>query len=213
MPSQTQWYQIVARYAPHTLAHIFFGHTHEDQFSVFYSNNGTSRNTSDALATAFMAPSITPSNNVNPAYRIYEVDPVSYEVVDYHEFFSPVQDFATLSTTGPTWRHLYSAREAYSNFSASAAAGTYAGGAPLTPNGTWPASAPLNGSFWAALTDEMEARPELVQTFTRFQGRDSPRSPPCTSEECVKAKICYMRSGSAILGKECIQGYGSVQSG
>jgi len=29
------FYQIVDRFAPHVIANIFFGHTHEDQFSIF----------------------------------------------------------------------------------------------------------------------------------------------------------------------------------
>lgn len=72
-------------------------------------------------------------------------------------------------------------------------------------------TAPLNGTFFAALTDEMTSRPELVQTFTVYQGRNSSRSPACVSADCVKAKICYMRSGSAILGKQCPPGFASVQ--
>jgi len=56
----------------------------------------------------------------------------------------------------------------------------------------------------------MEHNPALVQTFTTFQGKSSIRSPPCTTPQCVKAKICYMRSASAPIGKGCIQGLGSV---
>lgn len=203
------FYAIVDRFAPHVIAHIFFGHTHEDQFNVFYANNGTSKTAEQAKAVSFMAPSITPGNNVNPALRIMEVDATTYEVMDYHQFYTAVPTFPDLprGNHGPVWEFLYSAREAYGNFTAS----NYNSSHPVE-GGLWPENAPLNATFWAKLTEEMGVRKELVQQFTVFQGRNSPRSPNCTSDECVTAKICYMQSGSAVLGKECVQGYGSVQS-
>ncbi|KAN0061561.1 hypothetical protein ACQY0O_006408 [Thecaphora frezii] len=195
------FYQIVDRFAPHTIAHVFFGHTHEDQFNLFYTNNGTDTSVDKARMVSFMAPSVTPGNNVNPALRIMEVDPETYELMDWHQFYADVDEFADLEMGGhgPVFRHLYSAREAYGNFEAQ-------------DQTTWPAEAPLNATFWAKLTVEMEKRPELVQTFTVNQGRNSKRSPQCTDTACVAAKICYMRSGSAIIGKKCPRGYGSVQS-
>lgn len=40
MPNPTNlFYQIVERYSPHVIANVFFGHTHEDQFEIFYANN------------------------------------------------------------------------------------------------------------------------------------------------------------------------------
>ena len=210
------FYHIVSRYS-HTIAHIFFGHTHEDQFQVFYNvTNGNStsanRNTQDAVASAFLGPSLTPLTNVQPSLRIYEVDPETYEVMDYHQYFTPVTAFQNLTDQGPIWHELYTARATYGNFSASAAANKYVAGVPLD-NGVWPASAPLNASFWAALTDEMEVRPELVELHNLYQGRNSPRSPSCDTQECQAAKVCYMRSGSSSLGRACPKGYGSVQSG
>ncbi|WFD00866.1 hypothetical protein MYAM1_003621 [Malassezia yamatoensis] len=210
------FYHIVSRFS-HTIAHIFFGHTHEDEFQVFYNvTNGNStsasRKTQDAVANAFLGPSLTPSQNVQPSLRVYEVDPETYEVMDYQQYFTPISEFANLTQTGPTWHLLYSARDTYSNFSASQAANKYMGGVALD-NGQWPASAPLNGTFWAAVTDEMESRPDLVQLHNLYQGRNSPRSPSCDTTECQAAKVCYMRSGSSSLGRACAKGYGSIQSG
>lgn len=203
------FYQIVDRFAPHVIAHIFFGHTHEDQFNLFYANNGTSKAAQAAKAVSFMAPSITPGNNVNPALRIMHVNATTYEVMDYHQYYTPVPTFPDLPGTphGPVFEYLYSARAAYGNFTASDGNSSH----PVA-GGIWPENAPLNATFWAKLTEEMAVRKELVQQFTVFQGRNSPRSPKCQTDDCVKAKICYMQSGSAILGKQCKQGYGSVQS-
>lgn len=204
------FYQVVDRFAPHVVAHIFFGHTHEDQFNIFYANNGTSKAAGFAKAVSFMAPSVTPGNNVNPALRIMHVNASTYEVMDYHQFYTPVPTFANLASTshGPVYEYLYSARSAYSNFSASDANSSHSIGG----DAIWPSNVPLNATFWAKLTEEMAVRKHLVQQFTVYQGRNSPKSPECTTDDCVSAKICYMQSGSAILGKQCKQGFGSVQS-
>lgn len=222
LPNPTNlFYQIVDHYSPRTIAHIFFGHTHEDQFNVFFGNNATERTTKHAKAVSFMAPSVTPGTNVNPALRLYTVDPETYEVMDYDQYYTQVPDFRGVLETGhgPEWKLLYSARGTYGNFSASATvrdggeATVGNGTVPVQRNKTWPASAPLNATFWSAVTDEMTARPSLVSdVFHVFQGRNSSKTAACNAS-CVAASICYMRSGSAPLGQLCPQGFGSVQGG
>ena len=104
---------------------------------------------------------------------MYSVDPLTFDVYDYDQYYTQAGDFQGLvdnkAKHGPIWRHLYSAREAFSDMHASVQRNKYKAGVAL--NGThWPAHAPLNGSFWAALTDEMEARPSLVKYFSELQG-------------------------------------------
>lgn len=48
----------------------FFGHTHADEYEVFYDTKNISR----AINIAYIAPSLTPWEYVNPGYRIYYVD-------------------------------------------------------------------------------------------------------------------------------------------
>lgn len=53
----------------------------------------------------------------------------------------------------------------------------------------------------------------VEQTFNNFQGKQSVRTTPCNTTECINAKICYMRSGSASIAvQNCQSGFGSVQS-
>jgi hypothetical protein len=53
----------------------------------------------------------------------------------------------------------------------------------------------------------------VEQTFTNFQGKQSVHTTPCNTTQCVNAKICYMRSGSASIAlQNCQSGFGSVQS-
>ena len=208
-------YHIVSRFS-HTIAHSFFGHKHEDMFHVWYesqsgNSSSVSRKTQNARAMAFIGPSITPLHNVNPSLRVYHVDPETYEVMDYSQYYTQLYNFEKLNKTGPVWELLYKARDTYSNFSMSEKQGKYTAPVRLE-NGTWPKSAPLNASFWAALTDEMEVRPELIQLHQLYQGRNSPKSPACDTKECYEAKLCYMRSASSNLGRHCPSGFGSVQS-
>lgn len=182
------FYQIVDRYSPHVIANIFFGHTHEDQIMIYYANNGTVQNAALAQTTGWMGPSLVPGTNMNSGYRMYEVDTGNFEIFEAHTFYADVNTFASLNATGPTFKYEYSTRDAYGD-----AIG-------------WPEEAPLNATFWHQVTVAMEKNRTLVETFNTYQGKSSIRSPNCTSEICAKAKVCYMRSGSATLGRQCPQG-------
>ncbi|KAL4399744.1 phosphoric diester hydrolase [Malassezia pachydermatis] len=108
------FFQIVSRFAPHTVAAIFFGHTHQDHFSVFYrATSGTSaearRSTRDAVSMSLMAPSITPETNVNPSFRVYHVDPLTYDIYDWDQYYTNMDDLRD-ATSVPAWYHLYNAR-------------------------------------------------------------------------------------------------------
>ncbi|TFK41947.1 Metallo-dependent phosphatase-like protein [Crucibulum laeve] len=191
------FYQIVDRFSPHVIANIFFGHTHEDQLSIFYANNATTRNADTAGAVAWIGPSITPLTNLNSGFRVYEVDSATFEVMDAHTWKSDVSTFPALDSqiqVGPSYAYEYSTRATY--------------GGNVT---SWGANDPLNATWWHHVTEAMEADPSLVTTFNTFQGKSSVQTKPCTGD-CITAKICYIRSGSASIGQNCQQGFGSVQS-
>lgn len=188
------FYQIVDRYSPHVIANTFWGHTHEDQIMIYYSNNGTVMNSSTAQTPGWIGPSVTPLTNLNSGFRMYEVDTGSFDVYEAYTFYSDVNAYSALSSTGPTYQFEYSTRDAYA------------------PSVDWPEDAPLNATFWHGLTEAMEKNRTLVTTFNIYQGKSSIMSPNCTSDACAAAKICYMRSGSASIGKNCPQGFDSVQS-
>ncbi|RDX52009.1 sphingomyelin phosphodiesterase [Lentinus brumalis] len=191
------FYQIVDRFSPHVIKAIFWGHTHEDQVMIYYANNATSISAQTAGAVGWIGPSITPLTNLNSGFRVYEVDSGTFEIVDAHTWKSDVNTFPQLDGQlefGPTYEYEYSTREAY--------------GASIS---SWGPNDPLNATWWHHVTEAMEANSTLVTVFNTFQGKSSVRSPACAGD-CVKAKICYIRSGSAPIAKQnCIQGFGSVQ--
>lgn len=49
---------------------LFFGHTHFDEFELFYDTEDLGR----AVGVAYIGPSVTPYYDLNPGYRIYYVD-------------------------------------------------------------------------------------------------------------------------------------------
>ncbi|KAI0027960.1 sphingomyelin phosphodiesterase [Vararia minispora EC-137] len=191
------FYQIVDRYSPHVIANIFWGHTHEDEHSIFYTNNATNISAETAVSQAWIAPSITPLTNLNSGFRMYLVDSGTFDIIDAHTWRSDVNAFSQLdgqTKFGPTYVYEYSTREAY--------------GANITG---WGASDPLNATWWHLVTEQMEANPDLITTFNTFQGKQSVLSTTCTGQ-CATARVCYMRSGSAAIAfQNCPSGFGSVQ--
>lgn len=190
------FYQIVDRYSPHVIANIFFGHTHEDEQMIYYANNATVQSLDTALTPGWIGPSVTPLTNVNSGFRMYEVDTGNFEIYEAYTWYADVNSFPSLNNTnrGPTFKFEYSTREAYG------------------PAAGWPDDAPLNATFWHAVTEAMEKDISLVSQFNTYEGKSSIKTPNCTSAACAAAKICYIRSGSTALGQACPQGYGSVQS-
>ncbi|KAF8560146.1 sphingomyelin phosphodiesterase [Imleria badia] len=190
------FYQIVDRFSPHVIANIFWGHSHEDQLSIFYTNNATVMNTDTAQTLSWTGPSVTPLTNLNTGFRVYEIDSATFEVLDAYTYKTPVDTFSALDSQiqyGPTFELEYSTRETYG------------------ANIPWSNNDPLNATWWQLVTEQMAVNSTLVEIFNTYQGKSSILTPPCTGE-CVTARICYIRSGSAsIATQNCQKGYGSVQ--
>ncbi|CAF3614912.1 unnamed protein product [Rotaria sordida] len=76
------FYKIVNRYE-NTIAGQFYGHTHYDEFLMFYDEIDQKR----PVSMAYMGPSLTTSSYLNPGYRIYSIDGEysgsSYWVLDH----------------------------------------------------------------------------------------------------------------------------------
>jgi len=53
-----------------TITSQFFGHTHFDEYELFYDTQDLGR----AVSVAYVGPSVTPYYDLNPGYRIYYVD-------------------------------------------------------------------------------------------------------------------------------------------
>ncbi|KAL1933027.1 hypothetical protein VTP01DRAFT_8705 [Rhizomucor pusillus] len=167
--------QIIERYTPHVIAGQFFGHTHKDEFQVFYRSG--SQKAEDAISMAYVAPSITPFLNLNPGFRLYKVDRETFEVVDSLTYVADL-DQASEWVDGPNWHLEYSAREAYnSSF------------APVKDSFT-----PLTPAWWHNVSVSMELDDKMFSKYWSFRSKSAPVAREC-DEDCRNTTICAVRAG------------------
>ncbi|XP_004076363.2 sphingomyelin phosphodiesterase [Oryzias latipes] len=111
------YYHIINRYES-TVTGQFFGHTHLDEFQMFYDEETMTR----AVGVAFVAPSVTTYVNLNPGYRVYIVDGnykgSSRLVLDHATYILNLTEVNRPEVLGnpvkdPKWTLLYRATEAY----------------------------------------------------------------------------------------------------
>ncbi|KAJ8105612.1 hypothetical protein ONZ43_g7360 [Nemania bipapillata] len=175
--------QIVNRYEA-TIAALFFGHTHLDQFEISYSNY-SQRTSDNAVAVSYIGPSMTPTSG-HPAFRVYDVDPVTFGVLDVTTYIANMSDPAFRGAGGPVWTKYYSAREAYGPLVSP----------PLTPLGKSEGETrELDPAFWHEVTQVLEGN---STTFDEFIARMRRGWQPETCEDdCKSIELCKLRAGRA----------------
>lgn len=187
------FYSIVQRFSPHVIAGIFFGHTHNDNLMVYYDSpvSGSlpianqSNVTLSPINVGWIMPSITPLYNVNPSWRVYDIDSETFEVVNAYTYYSNISDAGPANWSEPVWEFEYSTRDAYDD-------------------GSWPANAPLNATWWQGVIDRMAKNESgLLQKYNAYTLRQSPYVTNCTSQKCIKQLTCYLQSGSSAQGLAC----------
>ncbi|XP_028840193.1 sphingomyelin phosphodiesterase [Denticeps clupeoides] len=183
------YYHIFNRYEG-TVAGQFFGHTHVDEFQMFYDEETLSR----PLGVAFIAPSLTTYINLNPGFRIYYVDgrypESSHLVLDYETFIlnlteanyhvaPPTTD--SVHDPNPKWTLLYRATTAY--------------GMPT-----------LFPADWDHLTQTFLKDDHYFQKFWYLMHKGH-ISAPC-KDTCKTGILCFLHSARADELKRC-----NLQSG
>ena len=88
----------------------FYGHTHSDEYQLFFNNDqlNLAKSTKELteltpVNVAYLAPSLTTFVGSNPGYRIYEIDSTTYEVVNYHNYFLDLPRANRFSKDDPTY--------------------------------------------------------------------------------------------------------------
>ncbi|QIX01469.1 hypothetical protein AMS68_006986 [Peltaster fructicola] len=165
--------QIVNRYSA-TIAAMFFGHTHKDEFEISYSNYSDQR-ADTAVAMSYIAPAMTPKSG-NPSFRVYDVDPVTFGILDYTEYIANVS--SPTYQHGPQWEKLYSAKEAY--------------GALL---GMGEADAELTPAFWHNVTELFERDDAVFQQY--FSRKTGGHGSATCDAACKTSEVCQLRAGEA----------------
>jgi len=98
-----EYTRLVTRFR-HTIAAQFFGHTHNDEFKVFVAEDPQAPDRQRiATSIAYVGPSQTPIDGLNPSYRIYTID--AGESGNFSESTNYVLDHETF------WMDLVSAQQ------------------------------------------------------------------------------------------------------
>ncbi|CAK9438401.1 uncharacterized protein LODBEIA_P26250 [Lodderomyces beijingensis] len=179
LPLQSRIFgKIVERFSPYTIANMFFGHTHRDQFAILYSSNASAADAvaADVVNMAWVAQSVTPYTNFNPSWKWYEVEHESFNIINAYNYYTQLNVTFTNGGAEPKWEVEYSARDFYDS------------------KHTWPADAPLNGTFW----HNYVAKPlwntsdvAFNQNFMDLKYRRSPLTPNCTTEKGTLSDKCF----------------------
>lgn len=196
--------QIVVRFSPHVIASTFFGHTHADQFNVFYAESGKWTEKS-ALSVGWITQSVTPIDTYNPAWRYYMVDTKTFEVMDSRNYYSPLNEtydysldkysnhtlgdftykvFEPQTPKQMIWRWEYSARESYGS--------------------DWPENAPLNATFWHRAAKKIVEDEQMRQTYFDHYFRKSPFTRQGCEGKCLHDTFCSFVSGSQGERSKCL---------
>jgi sphingomyelin phosphodiesterase len=172
----TYFDSIVNRYSA-TIAGMFWGHTHTDQWEVSYANY-SARSADGATGMSYVVPSLTPTSGM-PAFRVYDVDPATWAVLDSTTYIADMDDPA-FQTTGPVWKRYYSASDAYGSLLSPA----LAKGAELSP------------AFWHNVTAVLAANETAFREYLARKSRGW-NVGECT-EDCMATEICELQSGNSV---------------
>eukprot|EP00698_Gefionella_okellyi_P022364 TRINITY_DN7403_c0_g1_i1.p1 TRINITY_DN7403_c0_g1~~TRINITY_DN7403_c0_g1_i1.p1 ORF type:complete len:572 (-),score=106.93 TRINITY_DN7403_c0_g1_i1:145-1860(-) len=102
-----QWHTLFDRYQ-HVIVAQFTGHTHTDLWQVVKDV----LTDQIPIGMVYVSPAVTTFSNINPSYRIYEVDPATYTVLDYEQWHMNLTRANAEGT--PTWELFYRASQLFS---------------------------------------------------------------------------------------------------
>ncbi|EWC44406.1 hypothetical protein DRE_01232 [Drechslerella stenobrocha 248] len=180
LPDYSNYFnKVVSRYSS-TIKGMFWGHTHSAEFEITYKDPSF-RGHENAIVTSYVTSCVTP-RSANPVFRVYTVDPATYQILDYDHYYTSVTDIPYGSTKKPEWKKLYSARKTLG---------------PLVKP-PLPANAPLSPAFWHNLTVSFENNDGAFQAWFDRKIADFKTSEDCDAG-CKKKEICQMRASSTEL--------------
>lgn len=165
------YYRIIDRFHG-TVVGQFFGHTHHDEFKIFYDM----KTYTTPISIAYVAPSVTTYHDLNPGYRIYEVDGgaanSTWLVTDFQTYFADLSH--TMKTGDLHFQLEYSAKKKYNMKN-------------LLP------------AAWDDLLNRFTSDDDLFQYFYKAFYKQHAPSKVC-SGQCKDSFICEARWKPAVSG-------------
>lgn len=172
LPSKI-FYEVIERFSPYTIAGIFFGHTHLDQFNILYAANDT-KSAKNVINHAWISQAVTPWLNNNPSWRYYEVDKKTFSIMNAYNYYVKLNETFDNGGNEPEWLFEYSCRDGYDI--------------------TWPDTSPLNASYWHQVAQEVKQSVTKRQLYENYATRFSPYVPKCSKKgECLR-DYCILTS-------------------
>ncbi|RLV95210.1 Sphingomyelin phosphodiesterase [Spathaspora sp. JA1] len=146
--------QIIERFSPKVIAEIFFGNIQIDTFMIHYVGNGTDpKQITNAINHALIGPSISPYAGMNPSWRYYAVDGLSFNIVNSFTYYTNLESTFHNDGAEPVWEFGYSARDIYD------------------PEKFWPPESPLNTKWWHHVGQKINESPFMQATFEKLETR------------------------------------------
>ncbi|GLH11753.1 Uncharacterized protein GBIM_16515 [Gryllus bimaculatus] len=156
-----------------TVVAQFNGHTHNDEFHIFYSLENPERATNVALNGG----SATTYTYLNPNYKVYKIDKTTGLVIDSETWTYNLTDANLNGNAVPKWYKLYSFQEEY-------------GVKSLVP------------SELDDLAHRMAKTPALLEKYHRFYVKDSDARQGCDSG-CRQRHLCQIVTDHAPDTSHC----------
>ncbi|KRT82259.1 Calcineurin-like phosphoesterase, partial [Oryctes borbonicus] len=103
-----EYRRVLERFAG-TVTGAFNGHSHVDELILYHSIE----NPTQPISVAWNGGSLTTFSDKNPNYKLFLVDPESFEVVDYDVWAYNITYVNLTPDIPPNWFRLYSFKEAY----------------------------------------------------------------------------------------------------
>lgn len=173
--------KIINRYEQ-TVTAQFYGHTHADEFQLFYDPEQRNR----ATNIAYIGPSVTPYYGLNPTYRIYNVRASDGRVIDHETWFMDLQAANAHPDREPVWQKLYTARDAYELES-------------------------LSPRSWDDLVRRMNTNISLFSDFYLNYHAGSAERPDC-DPICKRKILCNLKSSQSHISKKLCKDFTSAWS-
>lgn len=180
--------QIIQRFSPYTIAGIFFGHTHLDQFNVLYDGEVSNKTEENAQNIAWISQAVTPLTENNPSWRYYSVDTKTHSIMNSYNYYFKLNDTFVNDSEEPIWEFEYSAREAYNVVN-------------------WPDESPLNATFWHKVANKVNSSTEIAQTYNNYKKRFSPYVPDCANSKGCDGSYCFLASFTYKDYRACMEYY------
>uniref|UniRef100_A0A182Q2M8 Sphingomyelin phosphodiesterase n=1 Tax=Anopheles farauti TaxID=69004 RepID=A0A182Q2M8_9DIPT len=103
-----EYRKIVARFA-HIIAAQFNGHSHVDEFNLYYARDDPTR----PVSVAWNGGSTTTFTKLNPNYKVFQFDPVSFDPIEQETWMYNLTEANLTPDRRPSWYRLYSFRDYY----------------------------------------------------------------------------------------------------